>query len=126
MNIFTINKNLIFMLSAALFLPVMTWAGKADVLEVQIVETGTDTYRVTVTVRHDDTGWEHYADKWDVVGPDGQIFGTRELLHPHVDEQPFTRSLDDVNIPPEVQSVTVQAHDSVHGYGGSKVSVDVP
>lgn len=114
------------MFSAALFLPVITWAGKADVIEAQIVEISTDTYRVTATVHHDDAGWEHYADKWDVVGPDGQVFGTRKLLHPHVDEQPFTRSLDDVTIPPEIQTVTVQAHDSVHGYGGSKVSVDVP
>jgi hypothetical protein len=122
----TTNPFLKFILGAILLVPCIAWAGKADVLEVQIIETGTDTYRVTATVRHADTGWDHYADKWDVIGPDGQVFGTRELLHPHVDEQPFTRSLNDVKISPEVQSVTVQAHDSVHGYGGSKVSVDVP
>ena len=40
----------------------------------------------------DVTGWEHYANKWDVVGPDDTILGTRVLLHPHVNEQPFTRS----------------------------------
>ena len=26
-----------------------------------------------MTVRHADTGWDHYADKWDVVAPDGAV-----------------------------------------------------
>lgn len=126
MHIATTTQLVKLLIGATLLIPSMAWAGKADVLKAQIVPTGTNTYRITATLRHDDTGWDHYADKWDVVGPDGQVFGSRELMHPHVDEQPFTRSLDDVEIPPEVQSVTVQAHDSVHGYGGSKVSVDIP
>jgi hypothetical protein len=70
-----------------------------------------------VTVRHADEGWEHYADMWRVRGPDGTIYATRELFHPHVDEQPFTRSLTGVAIPGGVSRVTIQAHDLVHGWG---------
>ena len=50
----------------------------------------------------------------------------RTLLHPHVDEQPFTRSLGGVAIPSDVSRVTVRAGDSVHKYGGHEVLVDLP
>lgn len=70
-----------------------------------------------VTVRHDDQGWEHYGDMWRVRGPDGTVYGVRELFHPHVDEQPFTRSLTGVAIPEGVSRVMVEAHDLVHGWG---------
>ena len=84
------------------------------------------TATISVTVRHADTGWDHYADAWEVVGPDGTVYGKRVLYHPHVNEQPFTRSLDGVKIPENVGSVTVRAHDSVHGLGGTETTVKVP
>ena len=43
-----------------------------------------------------------------------------------VDEQPFTRSLSGVVIPEGVDTVTVEAHDSVHGWGGAAVEVTLP
>ena len=83
-------------------------------------------YEFTVAVRHDDSGWEHYADRWEVLSPDGKVLGTRVLLHPHVGEQPFTRSLGGVTIPPGVDRVRVRARDSVHGFGGEEVQVELP
>ena len=47
-----------------------------------------------------DSGWDHYANRWEVLEPEGQVIATRTLLHPHVDEQPFTRSLSGIHIPP--------------------------
>ena len=102
------------------------WADEADVVETRITSTSTGTYSFDVTVRHADTGWDHYANKWDIVGPDGAILGTRVLHHPHVSEQPFTRGLNDVKIPPGIDQVTIRAHDSVHGYGGREISIAVP
>ena len=101
-------------------------AGEADVVAVNVKMTGSDTFGFDVTVRHADEGWKHYADKWDVVAPDGTVLGTRILYHPHEDEQPFTRSLSGVKIPGSINEVTVRAHDSVHGYGGKTVKVAVP
>ena len=100
-------------------------AGPADVLEVEARSSG-GGWHFDVTVEHADTGWEHYADAWRVVGPDGTVYGTRTLFHPHVGEQPFTRSLAGVAIPEGVASVTVEAHDSEHGWGGAKVEVLLP
>ena len=65
-------------------------------------------YDVIVTLKHADTGWDHYADEW-VVEVDGEIIATRTLHHPHVDEQPFTRSLRNVNIPRDAKSVKIYA-----------------
>ncbi|MGF1606303.1 MAG: hypothetical protein ACFB22_08185 [Rhodothalassiaceae bacterium] len=100
-------------------------AGEADVLDVQVSRQSNGTFRFAVTVRHADTGWEHYADRWEIVGPDGQILATRTLAHPHVNEQPFTRALSGVAIPAGVTDVTVRAHDRVHGYGGAEKVVRV-
>ena len=101
-------------------------AGEADVVAVSVARTGPDRIRVEATLRHADTGWDHYADKWDVLAPDGGLLGTRVLLHPHVDEQPFTRGLSGIVVPPGVDRITVRAHDSVHGYGGATMTVALP
>jgi hypothetical protein len=101
-------------------------AGEADVLRVKVKQTGASVYRFEVTLSHKDEGWNHYADKWDVVAPDGTVLATRVLYHPHVDEQPFTRSLSGVKIPAGIEKVTIRAHDSLHEYGGRVVTVKVP
>jgi hypothetical protein len=102
------------------------YAGEADVVDVSVKQTGKNVYSFSIGVRHADEGWSHYADKWDVVAPDGTVLGTRILHHPHVNEQPFTRNLSGVNIPNTIETVTIRAHDSVHEYGGKTVTVDVP
>lgn len=99
-------------------------AGEADVVAASATRTG-GAWTFSATVRHADTGWDHYADAWRVVGPDGTVYGTRELLHPHENEQPFTRSLAGVRVPDGVTRVTVEARDSVHGWGGATVEVDL-
>ncbi len=101
-------------------------AGEADVLDVEITQSGDDRYRVTVTVRHADEGWDHYADQWRIVAPDGTVLGTRTLHHPHETEQPFTRSLGGVEIPADVSEVNIEARDNVHGRGGKTMTVAVP
>jgi predicted nucleotidyltransferase len=102
-----------------------TLAGEADVVEVVARQAGDRTWRFDVTVSHADEGWDHYADLWEVVAPDGTVLGQRVLAHPHVDEQPFTRSLSGVEIPAGTGSVEVRARDSVHGFGGRSVLVDL-
>ena len=104
----------------------LSYAGEADVIGVEVKKIGDNTYHFSVTVSHNDEGWEHYADKWDILAPDGQVLGTRILHHPHVDEQPFTRSLSGVKIPIGITEVTIRAHDSVHEYGGKVMRVILP
>lgn len=100
-------------------------AGEADVVGVKVVREGTGTYRFDVTVKHADEGWKHYANRWDVVAPDGTVLGTRTLAHPHENEQPFTRSLQGVRVPEGIGEVTVRVNDSVHGTGGAEMTVKI-
>ncbi len=81
--------------------------------------------RFEVTVRHADEGWEHYADRWEVLAPDGRVLATRVLLHPHVTEQPFTRALGGVAIPGDVERVRLRAHDRIHGFGGRELELPI-
>ncbi len=101
-------------------------AGEADVVGVEVSKESAGSYRFDVTVAHGDEGWDHYADAWDVVAPDGTVLGTRVLLHPHENEQPFTRSLGGVAIPDGITEVTLRAKDNVHEYGGAEVTVALP
>jgi hypothetical protein len=100
-------------------------ADPAVVEEVAARPTG-DGWTFEVTLSHGDTGWDDHADGWRVVGADGTVFGTRDLLHPHVDEQPFTRSLADVAIPAGIARVFIEARTTVEGWGAARYPVDLP
>jgi hypothetical protein len=97
-------------------------AGLADVLSAT-ASCAASVCTFSVTVRHEDEGWSHYANAWEVLLPDGSVLATRVLEHPHVEEQPFTRELSGVKIPPNVTSVRIRARDCVHGYGGREVVI---
>jgi len=103
-----------------------TMAGEADVLEVDVSCDAERICRFDVTVRHDDEGWDHYANRWEVLSPDGEIIATRILAHPHENEQPFTRSLGGIKIPANIDQVILRAHDSIHEHGGVTVTVSLP
>lgn len=100
--------------------------GAANVVDVEVTAEPGGTFRFDVTIRSDDTGWEAYADAFEIVGPDGAVLGTRVLYHPHVDEQPFTRSLAGVAIPPTVATVIVRARHSRDGHDGQTMAVALP
>jgi hypothetical protein len=104
------------LLALALLFPVVALAGQATVLGAQAERMGAH-WRFAVTVAHADTGWDHYVDAWEVQAPDGTRLAIRELMHPHVDEQPFTRTLSAVHVPAHVTRVLIRAHDTVEGWG---------
>jgi hypothetical protein len=101
-------------------------AGKADVVSATASMSGNGMWSFAVTVRHADAGWKHYADNYEVLEPDGTLLGRRVLAHPHVNEQPFTRSLGGVKIPARVKKVHIRAHDMVHGFGGREIDLMLP
>lgn len=101
--------------------------GCAHVVDAEVEPDDGGRYRVSATVASQETGWDKYADRWEVRDPaTGAVLGERILAHPHVDEQPFTRSLRDVAIPGSVASVEIAAHDSVLGFCGTVFTAEVP
>lgn len=101
-------------------------SGCADVIDVAVDSGGDGNLDFAVTVRSSDTGDDKYADAWEVRSGDGAVLGTRILTHPHVGEQPFTRSLNAVDVPAELDEVVVAARDSVSGFCGATMTVTVP
>ncbi len=100
-------------------------AGDVEIVHAQFRHSGGGNWSVDVTLRHADSGWDHYADAWRVVAGDDTVLGTRTLYHPHETEQPFTRSLGGVAIPAAMTTVYVEAHDKVHGWSPQRVQVDL-
>jgi len=80
-------------------------------------------WRIDVTLEHGDTGWDDYADGWRVELPDGTVLGTRILTHPHVTEQPFTRSLSGVAVPAGTATLLIRARTSQTGWAAGTTPV---
>jgi hypothetical protein len=99
-------------------------AGEADVVHAKARCNSDSICSFDVTVRHADIGWTHYANNFEVLGPDGQVLGERVLRHLHVHDQPFTRTLAGFYIDPAITRVTLRARDSEHGYGGKEFAVE--
>jgi hypothetical protein len=99
-------------------------ANEVRIVDVKVECPGSCTF--AVTLEHNDQGWHHYANQWDVMTLDDQLLGSRVLYHPHENEQPFTRSLSGVMIPEGVRQVKIRARDSEHGYSKQEVLVDIP
>lgn len=104
------------------FFPLIAWLGPSYAVTPKIVDATAEAqanglYAFSVTVFHEDDGWTHYADSWDVLTVDGQVLGTRTLFHPRNGESTFTRSLSNVQAPIGAREVLIRAHCSTDGYG---------
>lgn len=112
-------------LTVALLAPLPGHADPAVIAAVRAVPSS-EGWRFDVTLSHGDTGWEDYADGWRVELADGTILGTRTLLHPHVTEQPFTRSLGGVEIPEGASAVYIRARTLTDGWDDARTEYELP
>jgi len=99
-------------------------ADEVEIVNVYLQESE-NSWRAEVTLKHADTGWEHYADAWRIVDEQDHLIKTRILYHPHVNEQPFTRSLGNIQIPASTSVVYIEAHDKLHGWSKQRIRVDL-
>ena len=114
---------LVAVFTSAIFSPVVL-ANEVEIVKVEFKKSG-NSWRVNTTLKHNDTGWEHYADAWRIMSENGEKLGERILFHPHENEQPFTRSLQDLVVPKGMHVVYVEAHDKKHGWSKQRVRVDL-
>ena len=119
------KQTLFAMLAPALLFAAPAFADFSVVEKVAVAESPSG-WRFDVTLSHPDTGWEHYADAWRVLDMDGKELAIRILVHPHVDEQPFTRSLGGVNLPDGTSQVQIQARCLVDGWTVQTTTVSLP
>ena len=120
------DKRHIFSRLAAALLVASTAAAEEPKVDNVIARQAADgSWRFDVTISHPDTGWDHYADAWRILDMQGKELGVRILAHPHVEEQPFTRSLSGVRIPEGILRVQVQARDKPGGWNSGTTIVDL-
>lgn len=100
-------------------------ANEVAILAVKAHQAKDSTWTFAVTLKHADEGWDHYANEWQVIAPDNKILATRTLYHPHVNEQPFTRSISGVKIPANIETVRVIAKDTVHGLSKTAMQLNL-
>ena len=96
-----------------------------DVIGATASRADDGTWTVSATLSSPYDSPERYADAWRVLGPDGEVYGTRELAHDHAAEQPFTRSQTGIEIPDGVTVVTIEGRDQVSGWGGATFELDL-
>lgn len=111
---------------ASLLLVMFAGAAAADpplVTGVNLTQAPSGQWRFDVTLTHPDSGWDHYADGWRIEDASGNQLGLRALAHPHVDEQPFTRSLAGVAIPDDIAQVYVRARCNIDGWSDAVFQV---
>jgi hypothetical protein len=109
----------------ATLIATVSLASDVEIVNVKAVQSG-GTWRFDVTLRHADSGWDHYADGWEVLAPDGSSLGMRVLVHPHETGQPFTRSLGGVMIPEGITEVVIRARDNVDGWTTKTYAFTLP
>ena len=114
-----------FLICAMVLAAPPVFADAPSVVDVTATQSG-GTWRFDVTLEHPDTGWDHYADGWEVIDADGNQLGERPLAHPHVNEQPFTRSQSGIVIPDGTTQVFIRARDNVNGWYADRFAVTLP
>lgn len=101
------------------------WAHDAVIDGATAQETASG-WSFSVTLTHEEAGWDDYADGWRVESDAGEVLGTRVLAHPHVNEQPFTRSLSGVDVPDGTTTVWIRAKTLADGWGQDRFQLDLP
>jgi len=107
-----------------LIISIFLFANEPKVINVKVDRTN-NSYNFHVTIKHNDLSNEHYVNRWEIVDEKGNILAIRILFHPHIKEQPFTRSLYKIDLPSNMKKVYIRAHDIVHGYS-KKYEVILP
>ena len=102
------------------------FADPPRVVAASATPEGGGRWTISVTLRHPDTGWDHYASGWKVLAPDGTELGFRNLTHPHVDEQPFERTLEGVEIPANLREVLIVPRCTMDGWVAMPTILTLP
>jgi len=118
-------KRLIRLFCFATAANALVGAAMADepMIETVSAEHSNMGWKIAVTLSHPDEGWDHFADGWEVMDRLGNQIGFRELMHPHVQEQPFTRSLFDVMVPDGERVIFIRARCSRDGWSDRMTKV---
>jgi len=115
-----------FFLSVLLLMSSMVHASEVEIVSAE-AECDKGRYCLfRATLRHADSGWNHYANLWQVMTTDGKLLVKRVLYHPHVNEQPFTRNSARIHVPASIKQVVIMAGDLPNGINSKPYKLNIP
>ena len=105
---------------------------QAAVSFVKASQATDGTWTLEVTVEYANPTAEAYADGWDIITPAGQVIKkdvadpyTQLLEPPSNGAESATHTATGITIPVDVTQFFVRVHDSVNGWSGEMVFVDL-
>jgi len=84
-------------------------SGPANVVGAAVTRNLDGSFDIRVTVRSADKGPEYYCDRIEFLDPDGKVVHTHRVSRPHLNEQPFSETLNGLKLPAELEQITVRA-----------------
>jgi len=122
----------LLMFSAFLFSFANVTLANEDIARVADVKVRLDSpdqpgiFHISVTIEHQDTGWDDYIEAWELVGADGKVFASRPFFEPTLETQQTVTALSGVIIPQDVKTVLVRARNYPNGVEGEPFEIEVP
>jgi hypothetical protein len=105
---------------------------QAAVSFVKASQATDGTWTLEVTIEYANPTAEAYADGWDIITPAGQVIKknvadpyTQPLDPPSNGAESVTHTETGITIPVDVTQFFVRVHDSVNGWSGQTVFVDL-
>lgn len=101
-------------------------SGPANVVGAAVTRNLDGSFDIRVTVRSADKGPEYYCDRIEFLDADGKVLHTHRVSRPHLNEQPFSETLNSLKLPPELEQITVRARMRPDGAAGKDRTVKLP
>lgn len=101
----------------------------ARIADVQVKRDSVDQpgiYHISVTIEHEDTGWDDYVEAWEIADPDGKVLGVRPFFEPELEHTQTVSALAGIVIPENIKTVTIRARTYPKGIEGDPVEVQIP
>lgn len=112
---------------ASLLAWAMAWpvlAGPANIAMVKI--TGIESsMTIEVVLKHDDDGWEHYADSVAIFTTAGEKLANVAIKRPHAGHDYISVRLNNLDLPEGTEALIIKGNCSIDGWVGQPVTVSL-
>ena len=124
MTAFVLRRPAIAMLLAVIggiFAAQNVLADKPIAYKARVMKLSDERYQFEINIVHEDNGWDHFVNRWEIVGNGGKVLATDVLHYPRIGEGIVWRVLTGVKVDADTEYVIYRLHDLKHGYGREKL-----
>ncbi len=100
--------------------------GPANVVGAAMSKNIDGSWDIRATVRSKDTGPSSYADRVEILDPEGKLLHTIPVPNHHLNEQPFSVTATNVKLPTDIAHVVIRARMKPGGASGKERTLKFP